>query len=46
MNIARTLMSQRFVSFLRKFQEMMPPSIKVVIGQGILCGIILLTFTA
>jgi hypothetical protein len=46
MDIARTLISQRFVSFFRKFQKMMSAGSKVVIGQGILCGIILLTFTA
>jgi hypothetical protein len=46
MDIARTLMSQRFASFFRNFQAMMPTSSPMVIGQGILCGIILLTLTA
>ena len=46
MDIVRTFMSQRFVSFFRNFQAMMPTSSRMVIGKGILCGIILLTLTA
>jgi len=46
MNIVRTLMSQRVISFFRNFQARVPTGSRLVISRASLCGIILLTLTA